>query len=132
MNTRYTIILAVIFLMLGIAIGGMWNHRPASALPLPAAPSPNASTAVDYCTAPPIVSEIGSADYPINPKYRPLGYLGQLFTAADCGPERVKNIMGVVDGKYTLGSTIRLREAGGFIFSQGLGDVGFQIGRAHV
>ena len=47
--------------------------------------------------------------YPIDPKYDGLGFLGQLFTAYNCGSTRISKIFGVEGDKYTLGSAIRLK-----------------------
>lgn len=59
-----------------------------------------------FCTQTPALMESGRLIYPINPKYEKLRFLGQLFTAADCGEERLQKIPGVEGGKYTFGSTI--------------------------
>jgi cell division protein FtsL len=65
-----------------------------------------------YCAAEPMISENGRSSYPINiEKYGSIGYLGELFTAYDCGPERLAIISGVKDGQYTIWPDIVLHEA---------------------
>ena len=60
------------------------------------------------CTAAPTGTDIGRDVYPIDPKYKNLEFLGQLFTASTCGPERLSKIDGVDGDNYTLGSAVRL------------------------
>ncbi|MDF1497730.1 MAG: hypothetical protein P1P90_06815 [Patescibacteria group bacterium] len=67
----------------------------------------NANT---VCVAEPIQTDIGRAVYPIYPKYADLDFLGQIFTASDCGMDRVNEVFGVEDGEYTLGSYIWLKD----------------------
>ncbi|MFC1810699.1 S-layer homology domain-containing protein [Patescibacteria group bacterium] len=64
---------------------------------------------VDLCTAAPTTTDIGSELYPIATEYDHLYFLGQLFTAYDCGIDRVNQLFGVEDGIYTLGATIDLK-----------------------
>ncbi len=64
---------------------------------------------VSLCTDESFGTAIGSDVYPINPKYKNLHFLGQLFTAADCGPERLSQIWGVDGENYTLGPRIILK-----------------------
>jgi hypothetical protein len=61
-----------------------------------------------FCTSKPSITDIGRPQYPINPKYRDVNFLGQVFTAYECGTDRVNEIFGVTDGRYTLGSNIWL------------------------
>ena len=61
------------------------------------------------CTDAPSGTDIGRDVYPIDPKYDGLGFLGQLFTAYNCGPTRVSKIFGVDGNNYTLGSAIWLK-----------------------
>lgn len=61
------------------------------------------------CTAKPTGTEIGRDVYPIDPKYKGLEFLGQLFTAFNCGPKRVSEIFGVKSEDYTLGSSVWLK-----------------------
>lgn len=105
-----TLIIAIIALGIGLFAGSRLiagsTQAPARAIPnAPAATAPSA-----LCAAPPISSDSGRYTYPSDPKYAHLGFLGQLFTAASCGNERVKKIFGVTDGQYTLGSTIWLKD----------------------
>ena len=63
----------------------------------------------NLCTDAPIPTEIGLEIYPIDPKYNELNFLGQLFTAYDCGPSRLSNLWGVSGNEYSLGSSIWLK-----------------------
>lgn len=65
-----------------------------------------------YCTKKPIPTEIGRDIYPINiEKYGNIGFLGELFTADDCGQNRVSLIFGVDGDNYTLWPDIGLKDA---------------------
>ena len=68
--------------------------------------------AISYCTQDPYSPEIGIGGeyYPVDPKYGNLNWLGQLFTADDCGGERVKELMMVNGDNYTFGSAIWLKD----------------------
>lgn len=70
----------------------------------------NNDTLSSICTDTPMATDIGRDIYPIEIKYINLGFLGQIFTAYDCGPERIDQIFGVEGTDYTLGSAIWLRE----------------------
>lgn len=61
------------------------------------------------CADSPVNMKDGRYVYPINPEYRDLEFLGQIFTAHDCGPERVKKIFGVEGDNYRLGLTVWLK-----------------------
>ena len=65
---------------------------------------------VSLCTDKSFGTAIGSDVYPIDLKYKNLHFLGQLFTAADCGPERLSQIWGVDGENYTLGPRIVLKD----------------------
>ena len=67
-----------------------------------------------YCTGSP---------YPIDPKYKKLTYLGQIFTANDCGDERLKEVAGGED--YTLGSSITIKGYPGAEFKKTLLEIGY-------
>jgi hypothetical protein len=64
--------------------------------------------AISYCTDDPEYLDNGRSVYPIDPKYVDLPFLGQLFTAANCGGTRVFDLFGVDGSSYTLGSRILL------------------------
>lgn len=66
-------------------------------------------TKISLCDEKPTTTEIGRDILPIDPKYKDLGFLGQLFTAYPCGKDRVKQVFGVEGDSYTLGSTIFLK-----------------------
>jgi hypothetical protein len=57
-----------------------------------------ADHATDPCTASPDDSGIGDLRNPVADKYIKLTKLGQLFTAADCGPERLRALYGDLSG----------------------------------
>jgi outer membrane murein-binding lipoprotein Lpp len=61
-----------------------------------------------YCSDEPVDTEIGRIAYPIKEAYAHLPFLGQLFTAAECGDDRLSNIFGLDGDNYTLGSMIVL------------------------
>ncbi len=63
----------------------------------------------NVCTAAPTATDIGRDVYPIASEYDHLLFLGQLFTAYDCGSSRVNQLFGVDNGNYTLGSYIELQ-----------------------
>lgn len=67
------------------------------------------SSSSSLCTDPPTSTDIGRDVYPIDPKYDHLPFLGQIFTAYDCGSDRVNQLFGMDNGNYTLGSYIELQ-----------------------
>lgn len=63
-----------------------------------------------YCTNEPTPTAIGRDIYPIDTdKYGNIGFLGELFTADDCGSDRVSMIFGVTGNNYTLWPDIGLK-----------------------
>ena len=58
------------------------------------------------CDDEPKTSAIGRELYPTDPKYGELDFLGELFTAAECGSERLNQLYGVQDNQYYLGSNL--------------------------
>lgn len=65
------------------------------------------------CTSEPTESDIGTLMYPADSKYEKLGYLGQIFTALDCGdPERAKKVFGFEDNEYVAGVTLVWKKDG--------------------
>jgi hypothetical protein len=61
------------------------------------------------CEDEPKITGIGRELYPTDPKYATdLNYLGELFTAAECGTARLEKIFGVNDNQYSLGSSLRI------------------------
>ena len=64
---------------------------------------------VSLCTDEPFGIAIGGYVYPIDIKYKRLNFLGQLFTAANCGKKRLSQIDGVDGENYTLGPRIILK-----------------------
>lgn len=62
------------------------------------------------CTDKPTTLAIGRDAYPIADEYVALPFLGQIFTAYECGPGRLSQIYGVRDDlSYVLGSGLSLR-----------------------
>jgi hypothetical protein len=60
------------------------------------------------CTDNPEPTDIGRLIFPIAPKYSPLAFLGELFTASDCGSDRMSNVFGIKGDEYILGSALKL------------------------
>ena len=84
---------------------------------------------VDYCTASPTPTEIGRNIYPVNPyKYGKLGFLGELFTANDCGQSRTLKIFGVHEDTYTLWPDLSLVDKPSSELLNVLLEVGFEVG----
>lgn len=79
----------------------------------------------DYCSQAPTSLEIGRDEYPISPAYKHLAFLGQLFTASECGTERLSKIWGVKDGNYTNGIYITLKADPDSQFQVFLKNLGF-------
>ncbi len=82
-----------------------------------------------FCTTAPVSTAIGQA-YPINRNKYPSGYLGQLFTAADCSSERMQAVFGVDDGQYRLQPQIVLYDEPSTELLSVLEDIGFVPGAA--
>lgn len=64
-----------------------------------------------YCISPPVTTDIGGLIYPITTEYSHLPYLGQLFTASECGEDRLSSILGGKDKQYILGSSLTLKKS---------------------
>ncbi len=62
----------------------------------------------EICTAGPWQTDIGRLIFPSSEKYKHLFILGELFTAVNCGGERVDQIFGVEGQIYTLGADMQL------------------------
>lgn len=62
------------------------------------------------CTDHPFINPLGREIYPVEQRYQKLEYLGPLFTAYSCSPERLEQLPGVEEGMYTLGSSILLKK----------------------
>lgn len=60
------------------------------------------------CKQLPLPLDIGLDQYPIDAKYSTLGQLGEIFTAAPCGSQRIQKILGVEGENYTIGAGITL------------------------
>lgn len=80
------------------------------------------------CTDTPTGTDIGRDVYPIDPKYDGLGFLGQLFTAYNCGQARVSKIFGVDGNNYTLGSAIWLKSNPSQSLISTFKSIGFKCG----
>ena len=61
------------------------------------------------CTSEPEVNGIGRDVLPIAPEYAHLEFLGQLFTASECGDDRLTQVEGVKDGLYSMGVRFNLK-----------------------
>lgn len=51
----------------------------------------------------------GRLSFPVAKKYEAVKYLGQLFTAKQCGNERLAQVPGVTGNMYNIGSTLFLQ-----------------------
>ncbi|MDD5469877.1 MAG: hypothetical protein PHO92_03740 [Candidatus Peribacteraceae bacterium] len=60
------------------------------------------------CTDTPTTLASGRSVYPKLAEFAHLEFLGQLFTAARCGPDRLKQAFGGEQANYSLGSTVIL------------------------
>lgn len=67
------------------------------------------NTTSSLCIAPATATDNGRAVFPIDQKYKSIEFLGQLFTAFNCGSERVSKVFGVKGNDYTLGSSVWLK-----------------------
>lgn len=65
------------------------------------------NTARTWCADGPTKTDSGDV-YPIHPQYAGLTFLGQLFTADDCGAKRFNAIFTSHDTQYTLASAVTL------------------------
>ena len=63
----------------------------------------------EACSGGRITDESGGGSYPISSKYKSTHWLGQIFTADDCGNARLQTLFGGEDGIYSDGSTIWLK-----------------------
>lgn len=86
----------------------------------------NVISKAGLCVDQPMGTAIGRDIYPINSKYKHLEFLGQVFTAYDCGEERLNMIDGVNNGIYSLGSVILLKNKPSKDFLNVLKSIGFQ------
>lgn len=77
------------------------------------------------CIAKPYSTDIGSLNYPTANKYRSAGGLGAVFTAYDCGPERLEEFFDGPDAMYTWGSSLTLWEAPSPELYEALGTAGY-------
>ncbi len=82
--------------------------------------------ATDLCKAPANPTESGRIVFPIDEKYTKLNFLGQVFTAAKCGDERLFSIWGISGEMYTLGSTLNLSKNPSSELVKSLKDIGFE------
>ena len=78
------------------------------------------------CTDESVGAGIGSDVYPIDSKYKNIHFLGQLFTAANCGQERLNQIWGVSGENYILGSAIWLIDNPSSSLIDTLKSIGYQ------
>ncbi|MFC1787875.1 hypothetical protein ACFLZY_01500 [Patescibacteria group bacterium] len=85
-------------------------------------------TEEEICTMDPYITDIGSPLYLTFDKYR-FGFFGQLFTADDCGGDRIEDMFGVENGVYYLGATMSLKNVPSEEFKKILLDVGFECNR---
>lgn len=79
-----------------------------------------------YCTTDPESTAIGREIFPKKQEYAHLSFLGELFTASECGSERAQKLFGVSDGKYTLKPDIALNADASNELQELLDDIGFE------
>lgn len=87
-----------------------------------------------YCIASPESTTCGTKRYPINEnKYGQIGLCGELFTADDCGLERLAQISGVnQEGTLAKSISITLNEKPSYGLRINLERLGFEPGKACV
>ena len=78
-----------------------------------------------YCTDDPVGTAIGRDEYPKLVEYAHLDFLGELFTASECGQARIDRIFGVRDGMYTLKPKILLKDGPSNAVVGALDKIGF-------
>jgi|GEM_PF-5460634 len=61
------------------------------------------------CEVAPTRSDIGREVYPVSYYYKRTYWLGSVFTADDCGEQRLKELFGGYDSDYTWGSSVTLK-----------------------
>ncbi len=78
------------------------------------------------CMKKAVSNEIGFEEYPIDEKYGNLYYLGQFFTAAQCGEARMNELYYVDKSKYTSGATVWLKDVPSEGLLSALREIGFE------
>lgn len=87
-----------------------------------------------YCTSP-LASTISERPrlLPVKPEYQHLEVLGPIFTASECGVERLAEVLGNEDGRDSVDFVIVIKARGEYAQSEELRDVlryaGFKCGR---
>ena len=84
--------------------------------------------AVAACTLPARGTDIGRDVFPIAESYKDLPFLGQIFTADDCGPARLNDVVGGPDAAYKLGSALWLKKPASPGLVEVLQSIGFVCG----
>ena len=84
---------------------------------------------IDYCSMPPRFTDSGREIYPVNKeKYGNLSFLGSIFTAYDCGPERLNKFYRGEDADYDLGSAVWLNKSPSYSLIFTLQEIGYSCG----
>jgi len=77
------------------------------------------------CTEPARARDIGGYEFPVNPRYQHMPHLGQLFTAYECGEDRLEQVSESINIS-NIGSRLVLKEAHYDDYLAGLlNDLGF-------
>lgn len=97
---------------------------------LTSAQAQSASSDPSVCTAPPEIMASGKPRYPVAERYRTIAYLGQFFTAADCGSTRLTQMVGATDTVYPMGSYLHLKQEASPDFKKVLMAVGYRCASA--
>ena len=77
------------------------------------------------CKNPPKTDENKRQIYPVAKKYSNVKFLGQLFTANQCGKQRLSQIPGVSGDYYTAGSTIFIQDVPSAELQKTLQSIGY-------
>lgn len=90
------------------------------------------SSAADtsLCTAPAEIMASGKPRFPVAPQYQSIAYLGQFFTAADCGSARLTQMVGTTETQYQMGSRLSLKQEPTPDFKKVLMSVGYRCASA--
>lgn len=63
------------------------------------------------CLTKPKSTDIGRPEYPVAHKYEDIYWLGSIFTAMDCGLDRLDELFGGHNAEYSWGSVLSLYDA---------------------
>ncbi|MFC1788175.1 hypothetical protein ACFLZY_03070 [Patescibacteria group bacterium] len=123
-NTKLSLILFLVsIVLLGAGCKSAPQQSPSQPIITPSEATD--SKPVDLCDQIPVQNMIGRDILPIADAYSHLDFLGQIFTAADCGQDRINQVFGVENGLYSIGSRIFLRSKPDTILINVLHKIGY-------